>query len=273
MFEPWLCTGGKHLAPATGGSCPCGMVTRILAAKRPPTGPPPEVLAMRAQYLDEWSASLEAAASRLLRELEAAASRVLLELEAAASRLLREQADRLVATLSTTELVLSAGDGYRLIVPPIEAVQPAALAYNSPRAAAAAREIVTPALASARAGLSDGVDRARSEIDAHGAELAASATVSSHGKADALTPPASGDAFAPTRPFRQGSGRDRADGQRGRVSRKKAGQRHRQQPSRAKRHPSDDGVLHSPASRPGDRPMGSPCIFGEHGPEAAREAA
>ncbi len=272
MFEPWLCTGGKHLAPATGGSCPCGMVTRILAVKRPPTGPPPEVLAMRAQYLDEWSASLEAAASRLLRELEAAASRVLLELEAAASRLLREQADRLMATLSTTELVLSAGDAYRLIVPPIEAVQLAASAYNPPRTAAA-REIVTPALASARATLSAGVDSARSEIDAHGAELAVSATVSSHGKADALTPPAGGDASAPTQPFRQGSGRDRADGRRGRVSRKKTGQRHRQQPSRGKRHPSDDGVLDSPASRPGDRPMGSPSIFGEHGPEAVREAA
>src|SRR5919107_4049865 len=119
MSEPWLCTGGKHLAPATGGSCPCGMVTRIPAPKRPPAGPPPEVLAMLAQYLDEWSESLEAAASRLLRELEAAASRLLGELEAAASRLLKEQADRLMAALSTTEPVLGAEDEDRLVGPRI----------------------------------------------------------------------------------------------------------------------------------------------------------
>ncbi len=184
MFEPWLCTGGQHLAPATGGSCPCGMVTRIPAPKRPPAGPPPEVLAMLAQYLDKWSESLEAAASRLLRELEAAASRLLRELEAAASRL-REQADRPMAALSTTGLVLSAGDADRLVVPRIEAAQPAALAYTTPRAAAA-REVVTPALQSARATLSSGVDRARSELDARRAEVAASATASTHnaGKAD-----------------------------------------------------------------------------------------
>jgi hypothetical protein len=114
MDEPWRCTGGKHLAPATGGSCPCGMVTRIPAPKRPPAGPPPEVLAMRAQYLDEWSQSLEAAASRVLRDLEAAASQVLRDLEAAASRLLREQADRLMAALTTAGLLLSTGAGDRL---------------------------------------------------------------------------------------------------------------------------------------------------------------
>jgi len=273
MFEPRLCTGGKHSAPATGGSCPCGMVTRVPAPKRPPAGPPPEVLAMQAQYLDEWSKSLEAAASRLLRELEAAASRLLRELEAAASRLLREQADRLMAALSTTGLVLGAGDADRLVVPRIEAAQPAALAYTAPRAAAA-REVMTPALDSARATLSAGVNRAPSELDARRAEVAASATASSHnaGKADTLRPPASGDASAPPRPFR-GGGRDRPDGQRGKRARKKAGEKHRQQPSRAKRPPSVDGVIHPPAIRPGDRPMGSPGIFGEHGPKAGCEAA
>ena len=250
MFEPWLCTGGKHLAPATGGSCPCGMVTRIPAPKRPPAGPPPEVLAMLAQYLDEWSESLEAAASRLLRE----------------------QADRLMAALSTAGLVLGAGDADRLVVTRIEAAQPAALAYTAPRAAA--REVVTPALESARATLSAGVNRAPSELDARRAEVAASATASSHnaGKADTLRPPASGDASAPPRLFREGGGRDRADGQGGKRTRKKAGEKHRQQPSRAKRPPSADGVIHPPASRPGDRPMGSPGIFGEHGPKALCEA-
>jgi len=274
MFEPWLCTGGKHLAPATGGSCPCGMVTRIPAPKRPPAGPPPEVLAMRAQYLDEWSESLEAAASQVLRELEAAASRLLRELEAAASRLLREQADRLMAALSTTGLVLSAGDADQLVVPRIEAAQPAALAYTAPRAAAA-REVVTPALESARATLSAGVNRAPSELDARRAEVAASATASSQnaGSADTLWPPASGDASAPRRPIRQGVGRDRAHGQGRKGAGKKAGQRHRQEPSCAKRPPSADGVIYPPASRPGDRPTGSPGIFAEHGPEALSEAA
>src|SRR3712207_7470073 len=28
MFEPGRCSGGNHLAPRSGGSCPCGMVTR-----------------------------------------------------------------------------------------------------------------------------------------------------------------------------------------------------------------------------------------------------
>ena len=263
MFEPWLCTGGKHLAPATGGSCPCGMVTRIPAPTRAPAGPPPEVLAMRAQYLDEWSESLEAAASRVLRELEAAAS-----------RLLREQADRLMAALSTTGLALSPGDGDRLVVPLIKAAQPAALAYTAPRAAAA-QEVVTPALESAWATPSARVNRAPSELDPRQAEVAASATASSQnaGSADTLWPPASGDASAPRRPIRQAVGRDRAHGQGRKGAGKKAGQRHRQEPSRAKRPPSADGVIYPPASRPCDRPTGSPGIFGEHGPEALSEAA
>jgi hypothetical protein len=34
MFEPGTCSGGNHLAPRTGGSCPCGMVTRIPAPQK-----------------------------------------------------------------------------------------------------------------------------------------------------------------------------------------------------------------------------------------------
>ncbi len=86
MFEPWKCSGGKHLAPKTGGSCACGMVTRIPARKRPPAGPPPEVLALLAQCLDDGSAAFEAAAAGLLRE----------------------RADQLLAALTTAGLVLSA---------------------------------------------------------------------------------------------------------------------------------------------------------------------
>ncbi len=89
MFEPWLCTGGKHLPPATGGSCPCGMVTRIPARKRPPAGPPPEVLALLAQCLDDGVGALDAASAGLLRA----------------------RADRLMSALTTAGLVLSAGEG------------------------------------------------------------------------------------------------------------------------------------------------------------------
>ncbi len=81
------CSGGKHTAPQTGGSCPCGMVTRIPAPKRPAAGPPPEVLALLAQCLDDGSQALDAATAGLLRE----------------------RADRLMAALTTAGLVLSAG--------------------------------------------------------------------------------------------------------------------------------------------------------------------
>ena len=66
MFVPGKCSGGKHLAPKTGGSC--GMVTRIPARKRPADGPPPEVLALLAQCLSDGSPALDAASSGLLRE-------------------------------------------------------------------------------------------------------------------------------------------------------------------------------------------------------------
>lgn len=92
MSEFGRCSGGRHEAPKTGGSCPCGMVTRILAApKRPAAGPAPEVLALLAQCLDEGSEGLDAAASGLLRE----------------------RADRLLAALATAGL-LTAGAGDRL---------------------------------------------------------------------------------------------------------------------------------------------------------------
>jgi hypothetical protein len=92
MFEPGTCSGGNHLAPRTGGSCPCGMVTRIPAPKRPAAGPPPEVLALLAQCLDDGSEVLDAAASGLLRE----------------------RADRLLAALTTAGLMLSTGAVDRL---------------------------------------------------------------------------------------------------------------------------------------------------------------
>ncbi|WP_448616422.1 hypothetical protein [Modestobacter sp. URMC 112] len=61
------------------------MVTRIPARKRTPVGPPPEVLALLAQCLDDGSPALDAATDGLLRE----------------------RADRLLAALTTAGLVLS----------------------------------------------------------------------------------------------------------------------------------------------------------------------
>ena len=92
MFEPGTCSGGNHLAPRTGGSCPCGLVTRIPAPKKPVPGPPAEVLALLAQCLDDGFEGLDAAASGLLRE----------------------RADRLLAALTTAGLRLSAGAVDRL---------------------------------------------------------------------------------------------------------------------------------------------------------------
>ena len=92
MFEPWKCSGGKHLPPVTGGSCACGMVTRIPAPKRPAAAPPPEVLALLAQCLDDGVGALDAASAGLLRAL----------------------ADRLLAALTTAGLLLSADAGERM---------------------------------------------------------------------------------------------------------------------------------------------------------------
>ena len=92
MFEPGRCSGGNHVAPRSGGSCPCGMVTRIPAPERPAAGPPPEVLALLAQCLDDGSEVLDAATSGLLRE----------------------RADRLLAALTTAGLMLSTGAVDRL---------------------------------------------------------------------------------------------------------------------------------------------------------------
>jgi hypothetical protein len=65
------------------------MVTRIPARKRPPAGPPPEVLALLAQCLDDGVGALDAASAGLLRA----------------------RADRLMSALTTAGLVLSAGEG------------------------------------------------------------------------------------------------------------------------------------------------------------------
>ena len=92
MIEPATCSGGRHLAPRTGGSCPCGLVTRIPAPRRPSAGPPPEVLALLTQFLGNETGAVDAATSSLLPE----------------------RADRLLSALATAGLVISVGTGERL---------------------------------------------------------------------------------------------------------------------------------------------------------------
>jgi len=68
------------------------MVTRIPAPERPAAGPPPEVLALLAQCLEDGAGVLDAAAPGLLRE----------------------RADRLLAALTTAGLMLTTGAVDRL---------------------------------------------------------------------------------------------------------------------------------------------------------------
>lgn len=86
MVGSGWCRGGRHEVPKAGGSCPCGMVTRIPAPARPAAGPPPEILALLAQCLDDGSRGVDAAAAGLLSE----------------------RADQLFAALTTAGLLLSA---------------------------------------------------------------------------------------------------------------------------------------------------------------------
>jgi hypothetical protein len=68
MIEFGRCPGSNHVAPKTGGSCPCGMVTRIPPRPRPAPALPDDVLALLAQCLDDGAESLNAATSGLLHE-------------------------------------------------------------------------------------------------------------------------------------------------------------------------------------------------------------
>jgi len=90
------CPGGNHKAPKAGGSCPCGMVTRIPARRpavvEPQVAPPSEVLALLTQCLDDGVQTLDATTISLLRA----------------------RADRLLSALTTAGLVLSAGAEVKL---------------------------------------------------------------------------------------------------------------------------------------------------------------
>ena len=101
-----LCPGGDHRPPATGGSCACGMVTRV-PSPRPPVRPgplvPPEVRDMLARCLYDGPGDPLApdVNNHRLADMQI-------------SRLLRIRADRVLALLSDAGLVVTA-DG---VVPP-----------------------------------------------------------------------------------------------------------------------------------------------------------
>jgi hypothetical protein len=113
----------------------------------------------------------EAIGPRVEAAQKAAAPRVHAA-QAAAAKAAADLAPRVEAAQKAAQKALKDDVGPRL-----EAAQVAALAYASPRVAAA-RDAVTPALDSARETLVAGVDSARSELDARRAELVASAAES-----------------------------------------------------------------------------------------------
>ena len=99
-----LCPGGDHRPPASGGSCACGMVTRVPSrrpAVRPPVRPgplvPPEVRDMLARCLYDGPGDPLApdADNHRLADMQI-------------SRLLRLRADRVLALLSDAGLVVTA---------------------------------------------------------------------------------------------------------------------------------------------------------------------
>jgi hypothetical protein len=101
------CSGGDHRPPAIGGSCACGMVTRV-PSKRPPVrlGPlvPPEVRDMLARCLydgpgDPLSADVN---NHRLADMQI-------------SRLLRLRADRVLALLSDAGLVVRTEEDARRV--------------------------------------------------------------------------------------------------------------------------------------------------------------
>ena len=94
------CSGGDHRPPAIGGSCACGMVTRV-PSQRPPVRPgplvPPEVRDMLARCL------YDGPGDPLGREVD---NHRLADMQI--SRLLRLRADRVLALLSDAGLVVRA---------------------------------------------------------------------------------------------------------------------------------------------------------------------
>ena len=95
-----LCPGGDHRPPATGGSCACGMVTRV-PSRRAPVRPgplvPPEVRDMLARCLYDGPGDPLAPDATDHRPDDMRMSGIL-----------RRRADRMIAALAAAGLVVTA---------------------------------------------------------------------------------------------------------------------------------------------------------------------
>jgi hypothetical protein len=102
-----LCPGGDHRAPATGGSCACGMVTRVPPRKQPARPVPlplvsPEVRDALARCL--YDGPGDPLANDVTDHRPA---------DVRMSALLRQRADRMLAALAAAGLVVTADDELR----------------------------------------------------------------------------------------------------------------------------------------------------------------
>ena len=131
----------------------------------------PKVAAAVAAAAPAFDAARDAITPRVEAARGAAAPRVTAA-QVAAAKAAADLGPRIEAAQKAAQRALKDD-----VVPRLEAAQIAALAYATPRVAAA-RGAVTPALDSARETLAAGVDSARSELEARRAEVAAAAVAS-----------------------------------------------------------------------------------------------
>lgn len=98
MYEVVPCSGGDHRAPGSGGSCPCGMVTRIPARAGVRTASPfPDLRDVLARCLYDGPGDPLAPDALDLRPSDIRIS-----------GLLRQRADQVLAALAAAGVVLTA---------------------------------------------------------------------------------------------------------------------------------------------------------------------
>ncbi|TKJ20677.1 hypothetical protein [Blastococcus sp. CCUG 61487] len=168
QLGPRVAAAREAAAPRIGAAqkAVAPRIAAATAAAAPAVATAKEALAPRVE------AARDALAPRMEAVRETAAPKVASAVSSAQSAAAKAAADlapRVEAARGAAQKTL-----HDDVVPRLEAAQVAALAYATPKVAAA-REAVTPALESARETLAAGVDSALSELDARRAELAAGA--------------------------------------------------------------------------------------------------
>jgi hypothetical protein len=167
QLAPRMETAQRAVAPKVAAAA--AAAAPAFASARDSLGP--RVEAARDALGPRVDAAWDAVGPRLDAAREAAAPRVAASLAAAQLAANRAAAD-FGPRVEAAQKALREDVGPRLT-----AAQAAALAYATPRVVAA-RDVVSPALDSARGTLLAGMDSARSELDARRAELAAAAAKS-----------------------------------------------------------------------------------------------